>query len=170
MNDQSKDVGLGLDYLALAEDITAACDTPSIDPLLREEGRPLFADSWEAEAFAIGQLLVAQELVTPKEWYDVISDEIRKAQAAGDPDRGDTHYLHWMNALERICIEKDLVDPQILQEHVRIWGLAVANTPHGVPIMFENAFTVPEAPEHNHHAGHDLPEPVAIYDSGLALE
>ena len=163
MAEVQPDVGLGLEYLSLAEDMSADCGAPDIEPLLREEGRPLFADSWEAEAFAIGKLLVAEGLVTPREWYDVISDEIRKAQAAGDPDRGDTHYQHWMSALERICVEKGLVDAGTLEEHVEIWGRAVANTPHGVPILFENAFSVPDAPGHEHTHGHDGPEPMAVY-------
>ncbi|MGA9146718.1 MAG: nitrile hydratase accessory protein [Candidatus Nanopelagicales bacterium] len=163
MSDEPMDVGLGLEYLALAEDMSADCGTPDIEPLLREEGRPLFADSWEAEAFAIGKILVAEGMVTPKEWYDVISEEILKAQAAGDPDRGDTHYLHWMSALERICVEKGLVDGTTLEEHIEIWGRAVANTPHGVPIAFENAFVVPEAVGHDHsHADVD-PEPMAVH-------
>jgi nitrile hydratase accessory protein len=163
MADEPNDVGLGLEYLALAQDMAADCGVPDIEPLLREQGRPLFADSWEAEAFAIGKLLVADGLVTPQEWYDVISDEIRKAQAAGDPDRGDTHYLHWMSALERVCIEKGLVDATVLEEHVQIWGRAVANTPHGVPILFENAFRVPEAQGHDHSEPDSDPEPMAVY-------
>ena len=36
------------------------------------------------------------------EWAATLGEEIKRAQAAGDPDRGDTYYRHWLAALERI--------------------------------------------------------------------
>ncbi len=38
----------------------------------------------------------------------VISAEIAAAQAAGDPDLGDTYYRHWLAALEKIVVQKGL--------------------------------------------------------------
>ncbi len=139
-----------------------------IEPLPRDEGRPIFNDSWEAEAYAIGKLLVAERIVSRKEWYDAIHAEIQAAQKRGDPDRGDTYYQHWMNALERVCIDKGLTDAKTLAEHTRLWGRAVANTPHGAPIELDNAFRAPEAPIHVHRHDHDeeptqAPEPMAVF-------
>jgi len=137
------------------------CQDTTVTPLLRDEGQPAFNDSWEAEAFTIGKILVANGVVTPREWFDVISDEIRKAVAAGDPDRGDTYYQHWMNAIERICIEKGLFDADTLAENRRLWGLAVKNTPHGHPIQFKYAFVEGEH-IHEHEAVLAAPEPLAV--------
>ena len=36
--------------------------------------------------------------------------EIKRAQAAGDPDTGETYYRHWLNALERLVAEKGVAD------------------------------------------------------------
>jgi nitrile hydratase accessory protein len=138
------------------------CADTTVTPLLRDEGRPVFNDSWEAEAFAIGKMLVANGVVTPREWFDVISDEIRKAVEAGDPDRGDTYYQHWLNALERICIEKGLFDAPTLAENRRLWALAVKNTPHGHPIEFKYAFVEGEH-EHTHEESQVAPEPMAVF-------
>ena len=122
--------------------------------LLIDDDGPAFRDSWEAEAFAIGNLLIQQGFMSCKEWVDTFSDEIRKAQQAGDPDRGDTYFNHWMNALERICIEKGVTSREALERDKQLWALAVRNTPHGVAIALENAYTRP-LPGHHHHHHHD---------------
>ena len=141
--------------------VASFCEDSTVTPLLRDEGRPVFNDSWEAEAFTIGKMLVANGVVTAREWFDAISDEIRNAVAAGDPDRGDTYYQHWMNALERICIEKGLFDADLLAERRKLWGQAVKNTPHGHPIEFKYAF-VEGSHEHEHEHVHEAPEPLAV--------
>jgi hypothetical protein len=38
----------------------------------------------------------------------MMSAEIATAQAAGDSDLGDTYYLHWLAALEKIVVNKGL--------------------------------------------------------------
>ena len=45
-------------------------------------------------------------LFTWPEWAATLADEIKRAQAAGDPDTGETYYRHWLNALERLVAEK----------------------------------------------------------------
>ena len=42
------------------------------------------------------------------EWVATISAEIRQAQAAGDPDLGQTYYRHWVSALEKMAVAKAL--------------------------------------------------------------
>jgi hypothetical protein len=56
------------------------------------------------------------------------------AQAAGDPDTGETYYRHWLNALERIAAEKGVTDPQTLARYRDAWDHAADRTPHGTPI------------------------------------
>ena len=143
-------------------------EAADIEPLPREDGRPVFNDPWEAEAFVLGKMLVAERIVSRREWYDAMRAEIRNARERGDPDRGDTYYQHWMNALERVCIEKGLFDRETLDEHTALWGRAVANTPHGVPIELENALRTPAAPAHVHRHDHEeepteRPEPNAVF-------
>jgi len=68
----------------------------------RDEDGPVFRAPWEAEAFALAVSLNERGLFTWKEWAATVGDEIKKAQAAGDPDTGDTYYHHWLATLERI--------------------------------------------------------------------
>lgn len=68
------------------------------------------------------------------EWADVLAQEIQRAQTAGDPDLGDTYYLHWLTALERIVAEKGLIGTTELAQRKVEWAHAAENTPHGKPI------------------------------------
>jgi nitrile hydratase accessory protein len=129
-------------------------------PLLRENEGNAFRDVWEAKAFAMGNLLIKSGFISQKEWVDIFSEEILAAQAQGDPDRGNTYYNHWMNALERIVIERNVVDLTTLQENQALWDLAIRNTPHGVALSLENAYLEQHGDhgddhDHGHHHDHD---------------
>ena len=80
----------------------------------RDEDGPVFREPWEAEAFALAVSLNERGLFTWKEWAKILGEEIKKAQAAGDPDTGETYYQHWLATLERILSEKGIADPIIL--------------------------------------------------------
>jgi hypothetical protein len=67
-------------------------------------------------------------------WAAKLGEEIKKAQAAGDPDTGETYYRHWLATLERIVAEKGVTTPQSLAEHHDARDRAVHRTPHGKPI------------------------------------
>ena len=72
------------------------------------------------------------------EWAAILGEEIKRAQAAGDPDTGGTYYRHWLNALERVVSEKGLADAQALLRYRRAWQHAAARTPHGTPIALRD--------------------------------
>ena len=72
----------------------------------RNADGPVFREPWEAEAFALALSLNERGLFTWTEWAATLGDEIKKAQAAGDPDTGETYYHHWLATLERIVAEK----------------------------------------------------------------
>ena len=71
----------------------------------------MFREPWEAQAFALALSLHERGVFSWTEWAAALGDEIKKAQAAGDPDTGETYYHHWLNALERIVAAKGLADP-----------------------------------------------------------
>jgi nitrile hydratase accessory protein len=100
----------------------------------RNEDGPVFREPWEAEAFALAVSLNERGLFTWKEWAKILGEEIKKAQAAGDPDTGETYYRHWLATLERILSEKGIADPIILARTRDAWQRACARTPHGTPI------------------------------------
>ena len=53
---------------------------------------------------------------------------------------GDTYYQHWINALEKICVSKDLVGLEDRRERKETWRRAYLNTPHGKPIELSAAY------------------------------
>jgi len=112
----------------------AADAVPSIP---RDAEGPIFREPWEAQAFAMALALHARGLFTCPEWADVLAQEIKRAQAAGDPDTGETYYLHWLNALERIVAAKGAADAQTLARYRHAWARAAERTTHGTPIVLE---------------------------------
>ena len=56
---------------------------------------------------------------------------------AGDPDLGDTYYLHWLNALERILVDSKLAQTNELTDLQKRWHDAALHTPHGQPIVID---------------------------------
>jgi nitrile hydratase accessory protein len=100
----------------------------------RDGEGPVFRAPWEAEAFGLAVSLNERGLFTWKEWAAVLGEEIKKAQAADDPDTGDTYYHHWLATLERIVAAKGLADSGALARTRDAWKRACARTPHGTPI------------------------------------
>jgi nitrile hydratase accessory protein len=102
------------------------------------DGRgPVFRAPWEAEAFALAVSLKERGLFNWTEWAATLGDEIKKAQAAGDPDTGETYYQHWLATLERILAEKGVVERSMLARTRDAWQRACARTPHGTPIALQ---------------------------------
>jgi nitrile hydratase accessory protein len=95
---------------------------------------PVFREPWEAQAFAMALALYDRGLFAWPEWATILGDEIKKAQAAGDPDTGETYYQHWLNALERMVAEKGVTDASTLRRYHDAWDHAADRTPHGTPI------------------------------------
>ena len=103
--------------------------------LPRDEDGPVFKEPWEAEAFAMTLNLHAQGHFTWLEWAEHLGAEISAARDAGDADRGDTYYLHWLKALEGLVAEKGLLTTDDLANRRDAWDKAARATPHGQPIM-----------------------------------
>ena len=95
---------------------------------------PVFREPWEAHAFALALTLHDKGLFAWTEWAAMLGEEIKKAQAAGDPDTGATYYRHWMATLERIVAEKSVTTAETLTQYCHAWDRAAHRTPHGAPI------------------------------------
>ena len=100
----------------------------------RDDDGPVFAEPWEAQAFALAVALHERGVFTWPEWAAALAEEIRRAQAAGDPDTGETYYRHWLAALERLVDEKGVADAATQTRYAAAWGRAAERTPHGTPI------------------------------------
>jgi nitrile hydratase accessory protein len=103
--------------------------------LPRDADGPVFREPWEGQAFAMALALHQRGLFTWSEWAAALAQEIKAAQAAGDPDTGSTYYRHWLKALERMVADKQLASGTTLEHHRAAWARAAARTPHGAPII-----------------------------------
>ena len=100
----------------------------------RDADGPVFREPWEAQAFAMALVLHDRGMFTWPEWASTLADEIKRAQAAGDPDTGETYYQHWLRALERLVAEKGVTTGETLKRYRDAWDRAADRTPHGQPI------------------------------------
>ncbi len=98
---------------------------------------PVFREPWEAQAFAMTLALHERGVFTWKEWAETLAGEIKRAQAAGDRDRGETYYRHWLAALERVIAEKGVTSREALARYRDAWERATERTPHGQPIELQ---------------------------------
>jgi nitrile hydratase accessory protein len=113
-------------------DTPVALDT--LPALPHDQEGPVFNEPWQAQAFALAVRLAEAGCFAWSEWVEVLSQEIKAAQERGDPDLGDTYYQHWLNALERLCIAKDLVARKEMHQRQEEWRHAYRHTPHGQPV------------------------------------
>ena len=106
----------------------------AVPSIPRDSHGPVFREPWEAQAFAMALALHERGVFTWNEWAARLAAEIKRAQAAGDPDTGETYYLHWLNALEKLVAEKGVTTTETLHRYRNAWDHASDRTPHGQPI------------------------------------
>ena len=116
----------------------------ALPSLPRDEGGPVFAEPWEAQAFALAVKLSEQGHFTWKEWAAALADELKAAASRGEPDDGTRYYQHWLAALERIVAAKGLSDPAALLARKEAWAEAYRHTPHGKPVELGGGSAGPE--------------------------
>src|SRR5260221_13919749 len=105
-------------------------------PLLpRDADGPVFAEAWQAQAFAMTIELSRQGRFPWSEGAAALAGEIAAAQAGGDADLGDTYYHHWLAALEKLVSAKDLLSVRDLAARKEAWKEAAAHTEFGQPIV-----------------------------------
>jgi nitrile hydratase accessory protein len=102
--------------------------------LPRDDGGPVFAEPWQAQAFALAVRLSAQGHFTWKEWANTLAGELKASADRGEPDDGSHYYEHWLAALERLVSRKGLTDAAELLERKEAWADAYRHTPHGKPV------------------------------------
>lgn len=98
----------------------------------------MFAETWQADAYAMTTALIDAEIFTASEWTDTLAAAITAAQRAGDPDHGDTYYQHWLAALENVCAAKLAINPTDVDAREQQWRDAYLRTPHGQPVALQD--------------------------------
>ena len=118
----------------MIDKVAARRATQEVPHIPHDDDGPVFHEPWEAQAFAMTLALHERGLFTWKEWAEALGAEIKRAQASGDPDTGETYYRHWLNALEKLVAEKGVASTQTLHRYRDAWDHACDRTPHGKPI------------------------------------
>jgi nitrile hydratase accessory protein len=106
----------------------------ALPSLPRDHGGPVFAEPWQAQAFALAVTLSGQGHFTWKEWAGELADTLRAAADRGEPDDGSRYYDHWLATLERVVMAKGLADSSALVARKEAWTEAYRQTPHGRPV------------------------------------
>jgi nitrile hydratase accessory protein len=100
---------------------------------------PVFAEPWEAHAFALAVKLSEAGFFTWSEWSTALAEELAAANRRGEPDSGSRYYHHWLAALERLVATKNLVAASSLLARKAEWVEAYRRTSHGTPVTLEAA-------------------------------
>lgn len=105
----------------------------------RDEEGPVFAEPWQAQAFALAVRLSEQGHFTWKEWAQALAAQLKAAEDRGEPDDGTHYYEHWLATLELLVTNKGLADPASLLARKEAWADAYRHTPHGKPVVLRPA-------------------------------
>ena len=92
---------------------------------------PVFAEPWQAVAFALALNLHDAGRMTWTEWAQSLGAVLAETAARGEPDDGTRYYHHLLVALERIAVTKHLVADIELEGRKHAWETAYISTPHG---------------------------------------
>jgi nitrile hydratase accessory protein len=119
-----------------ARTTTPAADPPGLAALPAERDHLVFQEPWQASAFALAVHLSERGALAWTEWSAALAQEIR---AAEDPAELDGYFRQWLRALERICVEKGMLDPAEIRRRQEEWRRAYLETPHGEPVELRAA-------------------------------
>jgi nitrile hydratase accessory protein len=106
----------------------------SLPRLPRDDRGPVFAEPWQAQAFALAVRLCAEGHYTWGEWSAALAEELHAAAKRGEHDDGTRYYEHWLAALEQLVAAKRLASERELSERKDAWTDAYRHTPHGEPV------------------------------------
>lgn len=92
---------------------------------------PVFAEPWQAEAFAITVALHERGLFNWNQWAEALSTQVK---APG----GDDYFAAWLTALESLLVSLNVTTTSDIDSLTEAWQRAAHATPHGQPILLEN--------------------------------
>jgi nitrile hydratase accessory protein len=95
---------------------------------------PVFAEPWQARAFALAMKLSERGYFTREEWTAALAGELQDVADRGEIDDGSRYYHHWLAALETLVVSKGLASTHALLDRKEAWSEAYHRTPHGKPV------------------------------------
>ncbi len=110
----SRLASFGAIRLRLATLFTSICGTttlnvrdlqacfPELQSLPRDEAGPVFAEPWQAQAFALAVRLRNRATSPGRSGPTTLAAELADAAERGEADDGSEYYIHWLAALEKL--------------------------------------------------------------------
>ena len=95
--------------------------------LPKDDEGPVFAEPWEAQAFAMAVKLNEAGVFQWGEWAETLGAELK-----AHPER--PYYESWLAALEKLVEAKGVMTGAERLARVEDWDRAAKATPHGQPI------------------------------------
>ena len=99
-----------------------------VAPLPCDAAGPVFAEPWQAQAFAMAVKLNEAGVFEWREWAETLGAELKSA-----PER--PYYESWLAALEKLVKAKGVVTEPERLARIDAWDRAAKSTPHGQPIQ-----------------------------------
>jgi nitrile hydratase accessory protein len=96
--------------------------------LPKDQDGPVFAEPWEAQAFAMAVKLNEAGVFQWSEWAETLGAELK-----AHPER--PYYESWLAALESLVEAKGLMTQDERHTREEAWERAAKATPHGQPII-----------------------------------
>ena len=119
-----------------AIDLTAQ-DVKALRPLASSDGDPVFDEPWQAQALAMADSLVQNEMFGADAWSDALGQALKIAAASGNADTQDTYYACVLLALEKLVANHSVIDQKAMIGKRKNWEEAYLSTPHGQPVRLK---------------------------------
>ena len=98
------------------------------EKLPKDVDGPVFAEPWEAQAFAMAVKLNEAGVFQWGEWAEALGTELQRHP-------GRPYYESWLAALEKLVEAKGVMTEPERIARVEAWDRAAKATPHGKPII-----------------------------------
>ena len=129
------------------------------------EGEPVFAEPWQAVAFATVVQLNHAGVFTWADWVAPFSRIVSRDPQRADEDSDTAYYRQWLTALEHMLAERGVLSPCDIAETGEHWRRSYLHTPHGQPVtLCRDLDDLPDAvPAGDHDHDHPVrPGPVSV--------
>jgi nitrile hydratase accessory protein len=101
---------------------------------LPDEQRRAFDESWQAEAYALVQVLIETGRISSSQWAKAFGAALREAADQGEPDSSDTYYTTLFETLQRVLVAEGRMQDAEIRQRIDDWRAAYRRTPHGKPV------------------------------------
>ncbi|MBP2549169.1 nitrile hydratase accessory protein [Neorhizobium galegae] len=119
--------------MSQCETVSPLAGSPGLP--VSSEGAPVFAEPWQAKAFALTVHLYERGVFSWAEWAEHLSREVKRPERAAD---GADYFDAWVAALSHLLAEKGVAEEGQVLALQHSWQRAAEATPHGSPIVLSN--------------------------------